>query len=197
MNKTKSFQIMFFSCLVYVLVSVVAARANAEPLQAQAQHEAVTDRVIVLEYIKTPVKPTETPTAAVVISTVAPTVAPTIPETTEHTYKMYFTEQDAQAVAQMLWGEARGCTLEDKQNCVRTVCNRVDDSRFPNTPYEVVTQYYQYHGYCSSNPVDSELYEISVAILTDWSLKKQGIECEWYSYNCFSGDGTRNYFYTI
>ena len=106
-----------------------------------------------------------------------------------------FSEQDVIAVAKMLWGEARGCALADKQNCVRTVCNRCDDARYPNTPYAVVTQRSQYYGYSASNPVDDELYAIAEEILTDWSLRKWGFECEWNYYNSFSGNGTSNYFY--
>lgn len=216
MSKSKVFQFMVLAGLLYALALLIVARANAEPLQATTQPVKAAERVIVAKPLLTPVKPTETPTTVVaptetptntqLAPTAAPTETPIIAqpvetaeqpaETPEPTYIMYFTEQDAIAVAQMLWGEARGCTLEDKQNCVRTVCNRVDDARYPDTPYAVVTQRCQYYGYSSSNPVDSELYDIAVEIMTAWSLRKQGVECEWYSYNCFSGDGVRNYFYT-
>lgn len=108
----------------------------------------------------------------------------------------HFTEEDAVAVAKMLWGEARGCSLEVKQNCVRTVCNRCTDGRYPSTPYKVVTQPSQYHGYSASNPVDSELYNIAVDVLTDWSKMLNGEAVEWNTYNSFYGDGISNYFYT-
>lgn len=108
----------------------------------------------------------------------------------------HFTEEDAVAVAKMLWGEARGCTLEVKQNCVRTVCNRCTDGRYPSTPYKVVTQPSQYYGYSASNPVDSELYNIAVDVLTDWSRMLNGETVEWNTYNSFYGDGISNYFYT-
>ena len=33
-------------------------------------------------------------------------------------YEMYFTEDDVIAIAKMLWGEARGCTLDNQQKAV-------------------------------------------------------------------------------
>lgn len=144
------------------------------------------------------VAPTPTPaptTKPAPEPTPSPEPEPTI-TTAAPTYCGY-TEQDVVAMAQMLWGEARGCELDDKQNCCRTVCNRVDDPRWPSTPYEVVTQRSQYYGYSPSNPVDPELRAIAVQILDDWVAFRNGGSVIWYSYNCFSGDGVRNHFYTI
>lgn len=108
-----------------------------------------------------------------------------------------YREQDAIALAKMLWGEARGCAYDDKRNCCITACNRAMDARFPDTVYDCVVQPYQYLGYAESNPVVEELYAIAVSVLQDMELHKNGETVEWYSYNAFYGDGVQNHFYTV
>lgn len=105
-------------------------------------------------------------------------------------------EADAIALAKMLWGEARGCTYEDKRNCCITVCNRVEEGRwYGSTVIECVTAFYgtddqQYHGYSPNNPVIDELYQIALEVLKDWET-----HTNWNNYNCFSGYGGCNHFY--
>jgi len=113
----------------------------------------------------------------------------------EEATQTYFTEEDVIACAKMLWGEARGCDVDDMENCVRTVCNRADDSRYPSSISDCVTQPYQYSGYSSSNPVSDELYNVAYEILSDWAAMKDGEDVEWYDYNSFYGNGDYNTFY--
>lgn len=108
------------------------------------------------------------------------------------------TDEDIIACAKMIWGEARGCTTEDKKNCIITVCNRCDDQRWPDTIYGCVSQECQYYGYSEENPVTDELYEIAEQVLNEWiSMKSGNDDIEWNTYNCFTGDGEANHFYTI
>ena len=44
----------------------------------------------------------------------------------EPVYKMYFTDADVVAVAKMLYGESRGCSIDNQQKAVWCVLNRVD-----------------------------------------------------------------------
>lgn len=175
----KVIQAIFSALLIAVLVYIVYLRVITEPLVTFTAPEVYTGGLIVQDTVK----PAQTSSESA---------------TSEDTkYIMFFDERDAAAVAKMLWGEARGCSTEDQRNCVRTVCNRVDDPRWGSSPYEVVSQPWQYHGYDPSYPVDPDLYEIALSVLTEWSLSKQGVSCEWYSFNCFTGDGISNHFYTI
>lgn len=107
-----------------------------------------------------------------------------------------FNEADAEALAKMLYGEARGCTPDDMRNCCITACNRADDYRYPDTVCACVTQENQYYGYNANNPIEPFLYEIAVQVLIDWQLYKQGAAVDWNTFNCFSGDGVQNHFYT-
>lgn len=118
-------------------------------------------------------------------------------EVAEPEYEMYFTEADVVAVAKMLWGEARGCALDNQQKAVWCVLNRVDDSRFPDTIQGVLSQPSQFHGYSPDFPVWDELKDVALDVLTRWSLEKQGVIVERElpnTYLWFTGDGTTNWF---
>ena len=115
----------------------------------------------------------------------------------EPEYEMYFSEDDVIAMAKMLWGEARGCALDNQQKAVWCVLNRVDDSRFPDTILGVLSQPSQFHGYSPNFPVKDELYAVALDVLTRWSLEKQGVTVERElpnTYLWFTGDGVQNHF---
>ena len=121
-------------------------------------------------------------------------------EVAEPEYEMYFTEADVIALAQMLWGEARGCTVDNQMKCVWCVLNRVDDTRFPDSIIGVVSQPSQFHGYSPNFPVWDELKEVARDVLTRWSLEKQGADvAREHDKNAvfFTGDGTTNWFRSV
>lgn len=99
-----------------------------------------------------------------------------IAESAEPEYEMYFTEADVIALAQMLYGEARGCTVDNQMKCVWCVLNRVDDARFPNTIIGAVSAPGQFYGYSPNFPVWDNLYAVALDVLTRWSMEKQGAE---------------------
>ena len=118
-------------------------------------------------------------------------------EVAEPEYEMYFTEADVTALAQMLYGEARGCTVDNQMKCVWCVLNRVDDSRFPDTIQGVLSQPSQFHGYSPDFPVWAELKEVALDVLTRWSLEKQGVIVERElpnTYCWFTGFNGSNHF---
>lgn len=115
----------------------------------------------------------------------------------EPVYKMYFTDADVVAVAKMLYGEARGCTLDNQQKSVWCVLNRVDDDRFPDSIIGVLKQPHQFHGYSDSFPVSDELSTVAEDVLTRWSLEKQGVAVKRElpkSFLYFTGTGSENIF---
>lgn len=118
-------------------------------------------------------------------------------EVAEPEYEMYFTEADVIALAQMLYGEARGCTVDNQMKCVWCVLNRVDDTRFPDTIQGVLSQPSQFHGYSPDFPVWDELKEVALDVLTRWSLEKQGVTVERElpnTYCWFTGFNGSNHF---
>ena len=121
-----------------------------------------------------------------------------VPEpSAEPEYEMYFIEDDVVAMAKMLWGEARGCALDNQQKAVWCVLNRVDDPRFPDTIQSVLSQPSQFHGYSPDFPVWDELKEVARDVLTRWSLEKQGVTIERElpkTYLWFTGYNGSNHF---
>lgn len=120
-----------------------------------------------------------------------------ITEPAEPEYEMYFTEADVMALAQMLYGEARGCTVNNQMKCVWCVLNRVDDSRFPDTIIGVVSAPGQFYGYSPDFPVWDNLYAVALDVLTRWSMEKQGADVAREldgTYLWFTGNGSENVF---
>ena len=118
-------------------------------------------------------------------------------EVKEPEYEMYFTEADVTALAQMLYGEARGCTVDNQRKCVWCVLNRVDDARFPDSIIGVVSQSGQFHGYSPSFPVWDNLYAVALDVLTRWSMEKQGADVARElpsTHLWFTGTGSENVF---
>lgn len=173
--KKVNISIVIFSFLFGILVGIVGARAT----MAFAKDSENTSQ-----------KPIETREVIV-----APEPTPEVSKEPE--YVMCFDEEDVIACARMLWGEARGCDLENQMGCVWIVCNRVDDPRFPDTIKAVIQQSGQFHGYSTSFPATDELKEVARNVLTRWSLEKQGVEVErelHRDYLFFYGDGVKNHF---
>lgn len=121
-------------------------------------------------------------------------------EVAEPEYEMYFTEADVIALAQMLYGEARGCTLLNQQQCVWCVLNRVDDARFPDSIIGVVSQPGQFYGYSADFPVWDNLYAVALDVMQRWAAEKQSAEVArelGSEYLWFTGDGVKNHFRAV
>lgn len=115
----------------------------------------------------------------------------------EPEYEMYFTEADIATLAQMLYGEARGCSIDNQMKACWCVLNRVDDSRFPNSIIGVVSASGQFYGYSPNHPVWDNLYEVAEDVLIRWSLEKQGVCVNRElpeTYLWFTGNGAENVF---
>lgn len=115
----------------------------------------------------------------------------------EPTYDMYYTDADVVAIAKMLYGESRGCSIDNQQKAVWCVLNRVDADGFPDTIIGVLSQPNQFHGYSTAFPVWDELTSVAEDVLTRWSLEKQGVAVNRElpkSYLYFTGTGRENIF---
>lgn len=103
------------------------------------------------------------------------------------------TEIELELLAQTVWGEARGCSNEQKELVVWTVLNRVDDGRFGKDIRAVITAPHQFDGYCESNPVDNDILALCEQVVHDWKMGQRGMPIE---YLYFYGDGVINHFYS-
>lgn len=111
-----------------------------------------------------------------------------------------YTDADITALAQMLYGEARGCSLDNQQKAVWCVLNRVDDARFPDSIIGVVSQSGQFYGYSTDFPVWDNLYAVALDVVQRWAAEKQGAEVArelGSEYLWFTGDGVKNWFRAV
>ena len=115
-------------------------------------------------------------------------------------HKVEYTVDSSEAtmIAKVMWGEARACSLSQRASIGWCILNRVDDNRFPNSVYSVITQPNQFY-YSSSFPCTDENYQLACDVLTRWQMEKDGIAVErelpkgYYWYN---GNGRVNIFRT-
>lgn len=100
------------------------------------------------------------------------------------------TDSDRQMLAEIVWHEAGSSWISqyNKAKVAAGVMNRVNDSRFPNTVYAVLTQPYQFSGFSigSCTPTQ-ECYDA-----VDYYFSHVS---EFNSDNSWYGDGKQNHFY--
>lgn len=120
----------------------------------------------------------------------------------------FYTDDDAIALAKMLYGEARGVgKLETAAGVVSgkcqqaaviwTVLNRYD-AGFADSIKSVVVAPHQYYGYLESNPIDDELLDLAYDVLDRWNNERNGETNVGRvlpsDYMWFHGDGQHNHF---
>jgi hypothetical protein len=161
-----------------MLLAVVAMRINAKakpPVTAAA--------------------PTETPKLANSFTN-KQVGKPAAPAPTLSGQTVNVAKSDAYILAQMAWGEARGCSDEEIAATMWCVCNRCD--AWGLNIVEAVTAPGQFCGWSSGNPLDSHIYDLAVDVLTRWELEHTGQSDVGRvlpkEYLWFTGDGKHNAF---
>lgn len=101
----------------------------------------------------------------------------------------------AEYLANVAWGEARGCSVTEQAAVMWCVLNRVDSPLYPDSVGGVVTQRAQFNGYSESNPITQELLQLANDVLTYWSEGDDSGRVLPKEYLYFIGDGKHNYFY--
>lgn len=138
----------------------------------------------------------------------APAPVQPLPEPEVITLVRYATEEEQAArdreteeiLAQLLWGEARGCSATEQAAVIWCVLNRVDSPDFPNDIRTVATQHLQFVGYSPDNPVEESLLALVRDVLGRWELERCAVgdvgRVLPREYVFFDGDGTHNHFRT-
>lgn len=108
---------------------------------------------------------------------------------------------EVEALAKMLYGEARGISSDmEKAACCWCVLNRVDSPLFPDTVLEVLEAPGQFCGYDERHPLWPELEELAADVLCRHHAEQEGEEdCGRVlpkEYLYFAGDGQHNHFCT-
>ena len=100
------------------------------------------------------------------------------------------------ALAKMVWGEARGCSVEERAAVVWCVLNRVDAGY--GTIISVVAEPGHFVGYDVSHPVDPDILALVQDVLDRWWLETTNSgevgRVLPADYLWFHGDGKHNHF---
>lgn len=110
--------------------------------------------------------------------------------------EVYVDYADAEYLANVTWGEARGCSVTEQAAVMWCVLNRVDSPLYPDSVGEVVTQRAQFNGYSDNNPITQEMIQLANSVLTYWYGGDDSGRVLPKEYLYFTGDGKHNYFYT-
>lgn len=107
-----------------------------------------------------------------------------------------YTYQDIDAIACVIYNEARGVKSDTEMACVAwTILNRVDAGY--GSIIDVVSAKNQF-AYSSVEHIPDEIYTIAADVIVRWSCEKSGEESVGRvlpkDYLWFFGDGTHNYF---
>lgn len=101
-----------------------------------------------------------------------------------------------EALAKMVWGEARGCSLTEQAATVWCVLNRVDMSE--DDILSVLLAPNQFQGYDYANPVTPEIVALVKDVLIRWEIEKECVggvgRVLPKDYLWFTGDGRHNHF---
>lgn len=107
---------------------------------------------------------------------------------------------DAEMLARVTWGEARGCTKTEQAAVMWCVLNRVDSGNkdFRDTIAKVITQPNQFH-YSATFPLEEDLLDLAYDVLNRWYMEKETGEIDSgrilpKEYCFFHGDGKHNHF---
>lgn len=185
LSKKEIIQMICLAILALTLVAILVLRMNCvASAEAKTSPPAIPIPKLTMLPVATP-SPEPSEEIAIVEEKLK------IEDETNHIW----TEDDAIALAQMAWGEARGCSEYEQAQTMWCVLNRVD--AWGGTPISQCAASGQFYGYSPYNPVTDELYELSIDVLTRWESEHNGetIERELGStYLWFTGDGAHNYF---
>lgn len=107
---------------------------------------------------------------------------------------------EAEVLAKVVYGEARGCSTTERAAVIWCILNRVDDDSgyWPDDIIGVATQDSQFHGWDETHPVLPKLYELALDVIDRWQREKEGernvgrVLPSDYFY--FHGDGLHNHF---
>lgn len=82
-------------------------------------------------------------------------------------------------LAQAICGESYPDDFTDQIKVGMTILNRVDDPRWPDTLYGVITQPNQIHGYSAFNEPSGLYLESAEYVINTWHAIKDGADLPW------------------
>ena len=114
--------------------------------------------------------------------------------------KYEYDEDQAIALAKLMYAEARGCSKREQSMVAWTVLNRIDVKYDGMTDFWSILTAPSQFAYWSSSPYEEYEHEIAVDVLRRWAAEKDGVQDSGRTllkgYLYYYGDGVHNYFST-
>ena len=175
--------------------NLVSEESTADTATITTYPPETTETIPQLDTVSTTPVTTTPPETTQVVTTEPPATDTSVPETSS---SYYYTDQDINNLAKLLYAECRGLPSETEIACVAwVVCNRADNRGLSIT--QVITQRGQF-AFSYSLPIQTRYYNIAYDVLWRWAAEKNGsgdvgrVLPKEYMY--FHGDGKHNYFKT-
>lgn len=116
-------------------------------------------------------------------------------------YRKPWAQDEAEALAKAMWGEARGCGDTHMAGVAWCALNRVDSPLWPDDLIAVLAQKNQFCGYDPEYPVEPHILDIAEDVLMRYHTEKltgttdpgRVLPADYYY---FTGDGRLNWFRT-
>lgn len=103
---------------------------------------------------------------------------------------------EREALAKVVYGEARGCEKMEQAAIVWCILNRVDskDPAFPDTIAKVIVQPGQFYSRVPDYPVEDDILALVNDIVDDWEIGLDDDRVLPEEYVFYVGDGAHNHF---
>lgn len=112
--------------------------------------------------------------------------------------KYAYDNDQAVALAQLMWAEARGCSKREQSLVAWTVLNRVDTGYDGMSDFWSILTAPNQFAYSPDYPYEEYEHRIAIDILQRWAAEKDGVEESGrtlpHGYLYYYGDGVHNYF---
>lgn len=185
MNKHRKLMVFILLLTIVLAVLVIDMRIAVERPKEPVEQPNEPETTVQSE-ISQSIEIAETPT---------PTDLPPVLEIPDLTPPEYDTDT-VEALAKMVYGEARGCSKMEQAATVWCVLNRVDKE--DSDILTILLAPSQFLGYRSSNPVNPEIVALVEDVLIRWEIEKKCVgdvgRVLPSDYLWFKGDGKHNYF---
>ena len=164
-------------------------------METETETEVETQSEVESEAEKLPEVPNETESETEELSEMSNEI-----ESEKRLSDYAYDEDQAVALAQLMWAEARGCSEREQSLIAWTVLNRID-ARYDGKSdfWSILTAPYQF-AYNCNNPFYQYQYRIAVDILRRYAAEKDGLVDSGRTlprgYLYYYGDGSHNYFST-
>lgn len=156
-----------------------------EPVECAESEVSDSDEEIIEETEKTPYSASESLTE---VYTEAPKI---------QTNEIATVSNDVYYIANVMAGECYIFEHDDMMKVGMTICNRVDDSQFPNS-FSGVTQQSNQMNYASGRNIDPAYYAAAQEVYDQYTAKNNGEDVEWIDtlyWNANPNGGTTNVFH--